>query len=75
MHMLGRCISNIAAEVDTPAAGLTSSIVKSKMKYYQVPEDQKWRVPILKELMNDKLTIPGFTESELNTIKNHLCTS
>ena len=73
--VLGRCISNIAAEVGTPAAGLTPSIVKTKMKYFQVPEDQTWRIPILRELMDRKLSVPGFTESELDTMKRYLCTS
>jgi hypothetical protein len=41
MTVLGRCISNIAEEVGTSAAGLTPSIVKSKMKCFQVPEDQE----------------------------------
>jgi hypothetical protein len=73
--VLGRCISSIAAEVDTPAAGLTPSLVKTKMKYFPVPEDQTWRLPILRELMDRKLSVPGFTESEIDTMKNYLCTS
>ena len=73
--VLGRGISNIAAEVGTPGAGLTPSIVKSKMKYFEVPDDQTWRVPILRELLDGKLCVPGFTESELTTMKNFLCTS
>ena len=73
--VLGRCISNIAAEAGTLAAGLTPSIVKSKMKYFKVPEDQAWRIPILKELMDGKLCVPGFTELELSTMKNFLCIS
>ena len=73
--VLGRSICSIAAEVDTPAARLTPSIVKTKMKYFQVPDEQKWRIPILRELMDGKITVPGFTEEELNTMKNYLCTS
>ena len=73
--VLGRCICNIAEEDDIPAAGLNPSIVKAKMKYFQVPEDQTWRLPILRELMDRRLAVPGFTDSELDTLKNYLCTS
>ena len=73
--VLGRGISTIAAELGIPAAGLTPSIVKSKMKYFEVPDDQTWRVPILRELLDAKLCVPGFTEQEITTMKNFLCTS
>ena len=73
--VLGRSICSIAAEVDTPADRLTPSIVKTKLKYFQVPDEQKWRIPILRELIDGKISVPGFTEEELNTMKNYLCTS
>ena len=73
--VLGRTVSRIVAETGAPAAELTSSLVKSKMKYFHLPEDQAWRVPILKEIIDDKIFVPGFTDSELNTMKDYLCTS
>ena len=55
--------------------GLTPGMVKDKMKYLRVPDDEAWRVPVLKELMDGQLSVPGFSEAELDYMKNYLCTS
>ena len=73
--VLGRNISKIAAEVGAPVVGLTPGMVKDKMKYLRVPDDEAWRVPVLKELMDGQLSVPGFSEAELDYMKNYLCTS
>ena len=56
-------------------AGLTPGIVKNDMKYFSVPDEQAWRIPMLRELVNGKFCVPGFSESELTLMKNYLCSS
>ena len=72
---MGRNMASIADEVGEEVGRLTPSIVKEKMKYFRVPENQTWRVSLLGELMDESKLIPGFTDSEISTIKNYLCTS
>ena len=71
--VLGQNIANISAEIEVEAGRLTPGHVKAQMKYFTVPDNQAWRVLILGELMNEN--IPGFTDSEISTMKNYLCTS
>ena len=42
--VLGQNMAGIAAEVDAVADRLTPGLVKTKLKYFEVPEDQEWRV-------------------------------
>ena len=71
--VLGQNMAGIAAEVDAVADRLTPGLVKTKLKYLEVPEDQEWRVKILDELLHDD--IPGFSYEEIRSMKNFLCTS
>ena len=71
--VLGQNIANISAGIEVEAGRLTPGLVKAQMKYFTVPDNQAWRVSILGELMNEN--IPGFTDSEISTMKNYLCTS
>ena len=73
--VLGKNLSYIAEESGVTVAGLTANIVRREMKYCRVPEEQSWRVPVLYEVMNSQLVIPGFTMDETNFMKDFLCTS
>ena len=73
--VLGKNLSNIAEESGVTVAGLTANSVKKKMKYFKVHEEQSWRVPMLFEIMNRQLVIPGFSKDEINYMKEFLCTS
>ena len=47
------------------------------VKYNPVAEDQEWRIPFVKELIDikyDDLAVPGMTKTELEQILNFLCT-
>ena len=35
------------------------------MKYFPIPESERWRIGPLTELMSSKFEIPGFTENEI----------
>ena len=73
--VMGRNLSRIATEADTSVAGLSPGIVKSRMKYSRVPENEAWRVPMLRELLDENIAIPGFSSPELSFMKDYLCTS
>ena len=54
---------------------LTPSMVKTKLKYFDVPEDEGWRLGPILELLNENLKIPGFTDDETSEILEYLCTT
>ena len=57
---------------------LSSNYVKSKLSYYNVPDEEMWRVETVTELLNlrdQSLYLPGFTNEEINTMLVFTCTS
>ena len=61
--VMGRNVSYIATETETEAAALTPGLVKSTMKYFRVPDDQMWRVPLLRDLTNENISKGGHRKS------------
>ena len=48
---------------------LSSRFVKVNMRYKKIPESEKWKVPILKELLETKfgkVPLPDLEQNELN---------
>ena len=48
----------------------------SKMKYFDVPSDHAWKVPILQELLNTRtnnLYVEGFEDYVITEMINMLC--
>ena len=57
---------------------LCASIVKRKCTYFSVPEDQKWRLPMLQELIrirDGNLLIENMGQQDIKEMIEHLCTS
>ena len=57
---------------------LTSNCVKSRMSYFPVPEEDKWRTSTVTELLqlrNRSLSLPGFTNEEIKDMLLFTCTS
>ena len=57
---------------------LTPHMVKTRMSYMKIPENEKWRIPMIDEILNlrnESAVIPGFTLSELEAMLYNLCTS
>ena len=57
---------------------LKSSEVKESLKYKAVPDNQVWRIPIVKELIEVKAgnaVIEGFTNEEILEMLEHVCVS
>ena len=74
---LGNNLHNIALDCLTSVKSLTKTIVKNNMKYFDIPEENRWRIEFVKEILNlkiDQLQIEGFHDDELNEIINFLCT-
>ena len=59
---------------------ITPSMVKKMMHYMPIPNDQKWRVPLLNELTSTRnadtdIDIPGFSPEEIKDLIQWLTTS
>ena len=57
---------------------LNSKDVKSNFQYEIVPNNEKWRIPIVDELIEVRagnLELDGFTDEEKKKILDFVCTS
>ena len=75
---MGKTLSRISRETNVTKASLTSLVVSKSMVYFPVPDDQMWRIDILKELLNVKqqsLLLGQFNLDETSTMINYICTS
>ena len=55
---------------------LRPALVKKSLKYREIKEDEQWRIPVLKELIETRdgeQVIPGFTNNEINEMLDFLC--
>ena len=76
--LMGRTISKISREINVAKALLTNMIVNKAMVYFPVPDDQHWRVDIIKELLNVRrnlLSLHGITSVETTTMIDYLCST
>ena len=75
----GKNLAEISRLCDHPVSSLTSKIVKEKLCYRVVPDNQEWRVKMCKEVKsirdNRETSLPGFTDDEINQILQFLCVS
>ena len=75
----GKNLDQISRLCGTPIQMLTSKMVKSKLTYYPVPEDETWRIPFCKELLqlrnDDNFYLPGFSFEEQTELLNYVCIS
>ena len=77
---IGRTLQYAAVEcgIGNDYEQLTPGLVKRKLRYAEIPEDQKWRVPFVQELRMIKhcsLELDGFLPEEIDAILTHICTS
>ena len=74
----GTNLTKIASTCSLLIADLNPIIVKQKMVYSQVPKNEAWRIPIIKELLSvraNKSDLNGFTSNEIDNMLVDLCTS
>ena len=56
----------------------SKKLVKQKLKYFPIPEGQRWRVPIIRELLdckNGAKELSDFSSTEIEDMLDFLCTS
>ena len=73
--VLGRSMVRVARECSVEAMNLTPAMVKSQLHYFDVPDDEKWRIGPIQEILDEQLVIPGFTRDETATMLANLCKS
>ena len=73
--VMGRTAAGLAQECGSKIEDVTPSLVKRKMKYFDIPDNEKWRLGVIQELVAENLFIPGFTDDEASDILETLCTS
>ena len=50
----------------------------SQLSYFKLQEDEMWKVPMIKEIINIKagqIEVPGFEPEELEALLKHICTA
>ena len=55
--VLGRNIFSIANDCFLNLSDLSKMLVKKQMKYFDVPLDHAWKVPVLQEFLNTRTNI------------------
>ena len=73
---LGRNLFSIANDCSVNLSNLSKMLVKKQMKYFDVPLEHKWKVPVLQELLNTRvnnLFVEGFNDYVITEMINMLC--
>ena len=71
----GMNLHRISKECDTVIEDLSGYSIKTKMNYFNTPEEEKWRHEILTELLDESVEIDGFQNNEISEMINILCTT
>ena len=71
-------MTNISADCNVDKIALSSRLVKRNMYYSRMQDEDKWKVLILKELLECKYTssfIPDFNVNDIDAMISFICTS
>ena len=78
--VLGRTLSSLMIKCGLEPGELhklTANLIKKKMTYEVVPEEEQWRLDIGQELLrlrvNGCLNLPGFSSTEVKELLRHVC--
>ena len=74
--LFGQNLKKIGEECGKPFP--TENEVKKLMTYFPPPASEKWRIPILKELLGhiaEKLEIPNLSKLEVEDLLQFICTA
>ena len=74
--LAGRTVSRLSRECKVDRGSLTVSTISKYIRYFPVPEEELWRLDIMKELLNVKwscLAINEFNNLEIDHMINFLC--
>ena len=67
--------TSIANDCSVNISDLSKMLFKKKMKYFDVPLDHEWKVPVLQELLNTRtnnLYVEGFDDYVITEMINML---
>ena len=74
--VLGRNLFSIANDSFVNLSDLSKMLVKKQMKYFDVPLEHEWKVPVLQELVSTRtnnLYVEGFDVYVITEMINMLC--
>ena len=74
----GRNLHNISQATKLEIDSLSAEQIKHEMKYFEVPDEEKWRPAFVDELLKirkNEMTVEGFSEAEINDMLNIVCIS
>ena len=74
--VFGQNLKKISKECKTVFP--TKNEVKKKMKYFEVPDSEKFRIGLMKDLIGcklDRLTLPDFSKAEIEEMLDFICVS
>ena len=63
--VLGRNLFSIANDCSVNPSDLSKMLVKKQLKYFDVPLEHAWKVPVLQELLNTRMNnlyVEGFDD-------------
>ena len=77
--VLGRTLDALCRECGvSDITKLSSNLVKAKLNYHRVNEEDDWRIKFVAELLQlraHRLSIPGFTMEEIKDMLTYTCIS
>ena len=76
--VFGNNLVNIARECDSKIEDLTATLVKTRIKYMEVPLQHEWKIGFVKELImiiSRDMMVENFSNQEFNDLIDYLCTS
>ena len=74
--VLGRNLFSIANDCSVNPSDLSKMLVKKQMKYFDVPLEHEWKVPVLQELLSTRMNnlyVEGFDDYVITEMINMLC--
>ena len=75
--LVGKTLSKLALELNCDRSAVSASLVK-RLDYHPISDQEKWRVPLIMELIDARkrrLVIPGFNLDEIEDLLSEVATS
>ena len=67
----GRNLHQLLNELECDKLELSSSFIKQNMKFQDVPQNEKWRIPLLlnlKDVINNSMELKDFLDEEIDAM-------
>ena len=73
--VVGATLCTLGSACGCDVSTLSASAVKRAMEYFAVPVGEEWRIPVLQELLDPEVEVPGFLSVELKEMIDYVCTT